>query len=151
MLRRVRRRVARALRRGLLVVGVALTLWIPASYFVVFVAASSRHGLAAFEGGVAVQVGRGEVHPSFLGTPELGIRALPDRGRPVWGVIDAVLFTVGGTVGLRGTNFALKVYMIPLLPVAFACLAWPVTSFVVARRRRRRRGFPVEPVAKQAG
>jgi hypothetical protein len=34
----------------------------------------------------------------------------------------------------------------PLWLLAFLCLAWPVTSFILARRRHKR-GFPVEPVA----
>ena len=34
---------------------------------------------------------------------------------------------------------------IPLWLLAFLCLAWPVTSFVIARRRRGTRGFEVEP------
>ena|SRR5687768_9811210 len=34
--------------------------------------------------------------------------------------------------------------LVPLWLLAFLCLAWPVTSFIVARRKRRR-GFPVEP------
>jgi hypothetical protein len=39
---------------------------------------------------------------------------------------------------------------IPLWLLAFLCLAWPVTSFVVARRRRRTRGFEVEAKADSA-
>ena len=35
---------------------------------------------------------------------------------------------------------------IPLWLLAAICLAWPVTSFIVARRKRRR-GFPVEPAS----
>jgi hypothetical protein len=39
-----------------------------------------------------------------------------------------------------GSHFLL----IPLWLLAFICLAWPVTSFIVARRRRKGRGFEVE-------
>ena len=35
--------------------------------------------------------------------------------------------------------------VIPLWLLAVLCLAWPVTSFVIARRRRGTRGFDVEP------
>ena len=33
---------------------------------------------------------------------------------------------------------------LPLWLLAFICLAWPVTSFILARRRRKGRGFEVE-------
>ncbi len=39
---------------------------------------------------------------------------------------------------------------IPLWLLAALCLAWPVTSFIVGRRRRRR-GFAVEAVGQGSG
>ena len=53
--------------------------------------------------------------------------------------------TLGGNTDV-GT---LMVY-VPLWLPAVLCLAWPVTSFLLARRRRRR-GFPVEPASPPAG
>ena len=40
--------------------------------------------------------------------------------------------------------------VVPLWLVAFLCLAWPVTSFILARRRRKGRGFEVEARAGAA-
>ena len=39
---------------------------------------------------------------------------------------------------------------IPLWLLAAICLAWPVTSLLLARRRRKGRGFAVEPAADAA-
>jgi hypothetical protein len=36
---------------------------------------------------------------------------------------------------------------LPLWLLAFLCLAWPVTSFLIARRKRKGRGFEVEAKA----
>jgi hypothetical protein len=39
---------------------------------------------------------------------------------------------------------------IPLWLLAAVCLAWPVSSFIL-HRRRQKRGFPVEPRASESG
>ena len=46
----------------------------------------------------------------------------------------------------RAQGLHLFAIAIPLWLLAFICLAWPVTSFILARRRHKR-GFPVEPTA----
>jgi hypothetical protein len=38
---------------------------------------------------------------------------------------------------------------LPLWLLAAICLAWPVTSFILARRRHKR-GFPIEPKGRIA-
>ena len=47
-------------------------------------------------------------------------------------------------VNERFEGFHVVVLVIPLWLLAFICLAWPVTSFIVRRRRRKARGFEVE-------
>jgi hypothetical protein len=41
-------------------------------------------------------------------------------------------------------QFRVTEVSLPLWLLAAICLAWPVTSFILARRKRKR-GFPVEP------
>ena len=44
----------------------------------------------------------------------------------------------------RNLGYYAVAVIMPLWVPAFICLAWPVTSFILARRKSKR-GFPVEP------
>ncbi len=50
------------------------------------------------------------------------------------------------SMSVHGTLHFVK---IPLWLLAAVCLAWPITSFIVARRRRRGRGFEVRTEVRE--
>ena len=59
---------------------------------------------------------------------------------------DAIVPTVSEMTRPAGTT---TFYSFPLWLLAAACLAWPVTSLVIARRRHKR-GFPVLQTARKS-
>ena len=78
---------------------------------------------------------------------------------PQWGEIDVdcrPAVRTSETIPLAHFGFVLnssRTYGYLVLPnwlLAAVCLAWPVTSFLIARRRRRGRGFAVEAAASGA-
>src|SRR5688500_16310480 len=124
------RRVARALRLLFWVLGIALFVWLPASYFFVMVAALPRIGVSASQGGFAIQVVQGQPPAYFFNDPELSISRVPGGEGQGLGIV------APQWVQLEGPGFALVIVQLPLWLLAAVCLAWPVTSFLVRRRRR---------------
>ena len=136
--------VALITRRLLLVAGLLLVAWMPLSYmwFVVIwipgvgVSFVTRNGWG--QGSWVYRwTGAPPVQPSFQSQSAFPPRA--DDWRSLWQPDVAWSDTADAFILLR----------MPLWLLAFVCLAWPVTSFVVGRRRRGARGFDVE--AKAAG
>lgn len=127
------RRVARALRLLALGLGIMLIAWIPFSWLYAPGVSNSR---------VALYLGNGALEMVFdRPFPEPGLSfgvsgyssATRRYSRGLWATYEPNP-TWGTTVS------------IPLWLLALLCLAWPVTSFIRARRRRGR-GFEVEAKA----
>jgi hypothetical protein len=142
------RRIVRSLRTFLLVVGVLCVAYIPVSYRFAFVVATPRAAAVAFNGGLATQISSSATPATYLPEAELGFRSAPRPGDwSPWGIIDTGTLWLG--ISVEAEDFSVSAYRIPLWLLAAVCLAWPVTSFVV-RRRRRGRGFEVEANADAA-
>src|SRR5688572_21687111 len=134
------RRVTQVMRMLLLVLGSALMIWFPVSYFLLVVAALPRFGVTAGHGGFAIQWVRGQPPLYLFNDPEFTITRAPDDEGAPWGIL------LPGWIKLEGPRFVVAILQIPFWLLAAVCLAWPVTSFLV-RRRRRGRGFEVETKA----
>lgn len=139
------RRIGRTSRVLLFLLGVALLVWIPASFvFVVRLQLPSPAGHAGFHS-VDGDMVLWHVTPSSR-SPWVGVQA-----RGWWDSYSGDLFAHrqreralwphAWKVPLSTTRVVHII--IPLWLLAAVCLAWPVTSFIVARRRRRGRGFEV--------
>lgn len=137
------RRVARALRLLLFVLGIVLLAWIPVSLFVIVEAATPRVRVEVDFTSVAVQIIQGDPPRRILHNP--GLRLY----RQVFGPAPYGLL-LPGTMRFNGPDFGMREIRVPLWIVSFLCLAWPVTSFIVARRGRKGRGFEVEAKAGNA-
>ena len=136
------RRVAGITRVLLLLVGLALLVWLPVSFFVYTYLTWSWHlGSSVSSGCVWVWQEKGsniyDPYPpeiiSFDSATDNSLRSalLPAYER-------------GQILTLKdGAREALDVRF-PLWLLAAICLAWPVTSLLLARRRRKGRGFEVE-------
>lgn len=136
----MRRRIATIIDSVLLALGVALLLWIPASYWFYAdlwvssplstpVQFGSNSGALHLRFYTDIPPGDWETAVHFDGPEWFGFSWLmrPRLSSPASsGVAGGALF-------------------IPLWQLALLALAWPVASFV-ARRRRARRGFAVEAV-----
>src|SRR5688572_7239424 len=155
---RMLRRVARVLRIVLLILGVSSLVWLPLSFFIGAGCISTLYpkgGMTSLgtSDGKASLAFHGDVAGSAWLQPWAGLRA---RG-PRYSLSEALLPSMGhspaspmrpGNPGLSSRG-AVTHIRVPLWLLAFLCLAWPVTSFIVARRTRRSRGF--EMGAKAAG
>ena len=127
------RRIAQALRVLLSLLGVALLVWLAVSWrYCAFVSLASPRAVAVF-------TSNGSVHVFFSNTwideSSYAVGRSFDWGQGDEWIRPRVESTAGGAGGT-----------IPIWLLAVMCLAWPVTSFLV---RRRRRGFEVE--AKDGG
>ena len=125
------RRVARGLRLLLFTLGVALLVWFPVSfYYQISLLAPWPFGgaqLWSLEGSLKLFVFKAdEAVPGYAAS----------AGRQYFDSVLADQFWV--TVEWRDIYHV----HVPLWMVALLCLAWPVMSFVM--RKRRRRGFEVE-------
>ena len=137
------RRVARVIRAVFLVAGCLFLILLPIRWSSVPYAVSS-------DGGVLVGIYAGSIQfiladPSFgPASVDLGLMDVGEwqfvsdyqSGRLWPGLHHGTLYTIYG--------IPVTVITLPLWLLAFLCLAWPVISFVIARRRRRWRGFEVE-------
>ena len=133
------RRVARASRILLFALGLAALLWLPLSYAV---ASSAMFRSIACElhcGQLEIQIF--EETPRWGTSGSFGLHSSTRRSWLMW----PDTFHVPRS-GLPSSDF----YLIPLWLLAAICLAWPVTSLLLARRRRKGRGFAVEPAADAA-
>src|SRR5688572_15106528 len=153
------RRVARLLRTVLLVLGLLLVAWLPISYLLVMRCDYSWND-AGIGKGISINVYRGCINVNCLyrSTDQLSHSYVNDTGgRPKveFERIDRLYFFLRGAVWptwQRQVNPSHDVGFIwlPIWATAMLALAWPVTSFVIARRRRRGRGFEVEAVGGNA-
>ena len=147
----MRRWVVRALRVSLYVAGIVFLI---ASLLTHFVAVEAQ-----------VHIGRGPLHTLVKGglwrveitqvTPApppqpayIKVLAIPGNERDVFDIPGLRAGSgVYVMVGVRSERY--WTLRMPLWLLAAICLAWPVTSLLLARRRRKGRGFAVE--AKAAG
>ena len=138
------RRAHSELRVLLLVVAIALLLWLSLSYF--FAA-----WLTARWPPVEVTIASSDGVFFLMLDNTLPPHASPGMSldfRPghtlIWDSVSRVVPSVHQiAVGTQSVNYV----FVPLWLLAAICLAWPTTSFIVARRRRRGRGFEVEATA----
>jgi hypothetical protein len=136
------RRIASSLRITLLIAGVIFLLSIPVSFdaparYVIGYGYGDNIGLHFEDGAVLVVV------PSLYGP--IGFTRGDSyvlEGNALRPVTDEFYTQHRGVV---------RIISFPLWLLAFLCLAWPVTSFVIARRRRGTRGFEVEAKRKDEG
>src|SRR5688572_16630739 len=139
------RHVARVLRLLLLIVGISMMVWYPFSWrYVVGVGSTwpkdrilvgSSYGNATLTN-----------FQSAGGTKEgvtFEYRRLdrPTSPTSLW------VPSYTHIDNMRAWGFAYTAYTLPLWLLASLCLAWPVTSFILARWRGKGRGFAVEPAA----
>jgi hypothetical protein len=125
----------------LFVVGTLFVLWLPASYVICLGGKTplleSSHAYLRIE--------RGTVTFACNRTP---IRfALRYSELDAFWVSDLRYEAPGAFYVAReqyGPEWISYVVRLPLWLLCAICLAWPVTSFVIARRRRKGRGFEVE-------
>src|SRR5688572_33328465 len=135
------RRVARLLRAGLFGMGVVCLAWWPWSCFYVALVeipfpfegatVNSHHGILY----LGAHRDRPDRDPL---TFQLRHRLLKPYQR---GVLRHALPHVAS---VNSNGYIQTGIFIPLWLLAFLCLAWPVTSFILDRRRRAR-GFAFEP------
>ena len=121
------RRIARVLRVLVFGAGLSLLLWLPLSFYFFVGLFTPLSSTTSVGGGV-----RFVYYPSaFSWSCSYGQRPPEFKGHP------AVFFP-------QVLQWPEGVYVldIPLWLLAFLCLAWPVTSFII-HRRRHKRGFPV--------
>jgi hypothetical protein len=142
------RRVARILRACLIVVAMLVLAWIPASCYcravVDYMTPDRYRMLIVCEFG-ALTFNSQPGASSFYGPGTHYAITAPDPA-PVDVRSPAIYPQVHFNDGLPGWTTV----SLPLWLLAFLCLAWPVTSFVIARRRRGTRGFEVEAVGGNA-
>src|SRR5687768_2646772 len=134
------RRVARLLRVSLGVVGVCLAIMLPLSYL--------RAVWIGLPGSISIYQGTGSI--------QLSITTASDYPTESFYVGMDIPGEPFGSPFLPETGFihvhGFKSYFVdlPLWLLAFLCLAWPVTSFIIIRWRRGLRGFEVEAVGGNA-
>jgi hypothetical protein len=133
------RRVSLALRVGLAVVGAILMILAVASYWYwasAGIASWSLH-ISASSGQIDLQLLEPGIH-TIMPTTHLdwGRQQPSDSpGRVYFFETHSFVDPIGGSA----RRLSIGIWLL-----AFLCLAWPVTSFVIARRRRGTRGFEVE-------
>lgn len=143
------RRVARALRLVLFAVGVAILAWLPISFLYLVWFESPRPGSLSEIGvvnGFAIFMFT-EDNPLYrTNSYDLRFsRASRAFGDDYLGISlgrDALPDATGAPVAMIDVT-------VPLWLLAALCFAWPVTSFIIARRRHKR-GFPIEPKSPDA-
>ena len=133
------RRVVRTTRGLLMAIGLLLLLWLPASWFYWAGVASPllRTGVSSGNGGVKVAL------VFELPAEEYGPSAWAQRAPPR-AMVGEEIWLLPQYEHVARPNIDMVVAELPLWLLAFICLAWPVTSFIVARRRHKARGFEVE-------
>src|SRR5688500_16378005 len=136
-------RVVRLLRTLLLGVGVASLLWLPASFFVAIDAGTRYDGIRGECGMLMIRYPYRERPPTNSFEPSVSFDK-PWGGQSLRRII-LPDFNLWDWIPIRHVAVVtLRVISIPLWLLACLCLAWPVTSLLLARRRRKGRGFAVE-------
>ena len=141
----MRRRVGRVLRVGLLCFAIAVVLWFPASWFYI-AGYSSQWPLEGCyirsTGGAAMLT----VVTRWV-DPPAGVVTGPYLSRSTFEPKSFSRHAAWPDFEVSHGVWCSETYLsIPLWLLALICLAWPVTSFILARRKPKR-GFPVEPKA----
>ena len=141
-------RLASARVRGLLLsIGVVIGVWLPLSFHYWMYAeweySVGHHSLVLVSSRGAIDIAVWDSSGGLLLESGAGLR----RGQ-------ASLSYSGGNRALlpvlpHANEWVNTVFSIPLWLPTLLCLAWPVTSFIIARCRRKGRGFAVE--ARTAG
>src|SRR5687768_2466191 len=130
------RRVAGTLRGILLVLGTVLLVWSVGSTFLVanFQTPAGGTGVQvrSTQGALVIAIGHSITGP-YRSDASLGLQRSPGAAPPLWPLVKRERSQFGRLLFVE----------IPLWLLATFCFAWPVTSLVLARRRRRRR-FAVE-------
>ena len=139
------RRVAPALRGSLLVIGLLIYSSLALTFFysatVRFDVSGKGHEIGVWSGAIVWTSGSDISYQQF----DFRVGDLfPGALRASLAIYPQIRLISDGPLSFRALS-------IPLWLLAFLCLAWPVTSFVIARRRRRTRGFEVEAVVKDEG
>ena len=134
------RRVKQVLRSALLLIGLLMLAWLPFTWHFRVWASIPLPG-----GQLLILVGNAAVHfqsqhfswaptgPTFNVDP-----VTPDQ-HPQPGALWPTYFEVSA-YGITSKSVAG-----PLWGIACILLVWPILSFVMARRKRHQRGFPIEP------
>src|SRR5688500_2791464 len=121
------RRVARVLRVLLLGLGLLLLLWLPLSFVYTLTVAPSENVLVAFNHGKLEAWALPNGVLQSLSGVRLGLR----RATGLWWTLRDV-FLLPGVSASGFPGYGIRFINIPLWLLAFLCLAWPVTSFVIA-------------------
>ena len=144
MLRRMRRRVTSSLRRALATIGLLMLVWTPISYFVEawvsYPWSRASVSLAVWSGHFDGKLISLDAPREVPARPIARFRHDPDMCE-FW---EWPLYPRLHRTSMSSSKGTITSCWIPLWLPALLCLAWPVTHFLLARRRRRR-GFPVEP------
>ena len=141
------RRVVQALRVALVITGLSLLAVWPYSHYHCTIVSFPAAGFRL----TAIQE-RLQIHAQRVSSETWSVRSLPLEGDSPAAL--AAFFEGPYYLPARyyyaHHNVAISFIAIPFWLLAFLCLAWPVTSFVIARRRRRGQGLPVEAKADSA-
>ena len=143
------RRVLRVLRVGLFVVGALVLVWLPISFYYWVFAWSPQWMREEVDTNLTIADGAAVVvYPDVWYDPpdslwiEKRVRTVDPDGNflsPSFTTVD-LRIAANATV----TTVSVATVSIPLWLLAAICLAWPVTSLLLARRRGKGRGFEVE-------
>jgi hypothetical protein len=132
------RRLALMLRIVLLLVGIALLVWWPISWRHLTLVMSPYPG-----DGFTALVHEGVIHLHVTRRVEREFKFRIDNTYLVW--TEVVRPSAWPSWYFeRMSHGSLSIIFIPLWLLAAVCLAWPVTSLLLARRRGKGRGFAVE-------
>ena len=135
------RRVTVNRPRGLLVVGVVLLLWWSVSYLFAVKVSSPwsfyKTVVELSEGLLVVAAPARGDSQALVAIARVSYSLSPSGAAlyPTWGTNQYL-----SNAGVASVTWI----AVPLWLLAFLCLAWPVTSFILARRRRKGRGFEVQ-------
>src|SRR5688572_5979491 len=136
------RRVVRAFRIASLSLGLLMLLWLPVSWvYSVWLISPwpGDHARFVFGDGVLwINIVTQAPEPSLNNPMQLAVHRITERGS-----LDDALLPSFQHIEWPEFSVATRNAVIPLWLLAAVCLAWPVTSLLV-RRRRRGRGFEVE-------
>jgi hypothetical protein len=133
---RMLRRVVTSLRTAIFVLGIALVIWIPASFYChawCMLRFSREHSVTFISEKGAVLGARNSVW--FYDDPARAWAGISRADSSIYLAMNA-FWPVA--------PYWTPAVSIPLWLLAAICLAWPVTSLLLARRRRKGRGFGVE-------
>src|SRR5688500_15755898 len=137
------RRVAPGLRLVLLVAGMLCVTCLPASWFCRAWGFNEATGVWVGVGGCWAGIARTPSDGSFFPSAYTDGYGFEARSGDIeWSRVFRTQVEYDDR-GIKGVIFV----TVPLWLLAAVCLAWPVTSLLLASRRRKARGFAVEPLS----